>query len=301
MRFEYPGPAGCPPAITKYYRQLILISVPFYFILFGVAFFYLHKWKGKKDASHYMGTTKSAFNAGSRGFALGNLQDSLNSRYAGFAKIEDSIRYEHRNDALHSIDSLQYYITRRIVTDTIHIRPDSSLIAYDKALAATGQSISQLFHRLRDTTTEVGERFIISISQHIPYYLNYSTGNSLHTIDDLQYILLLENYLAELSKQAGAQSQAQLGLQLQAMQLKGMVLLLSLFFTLFSLFVYLSICRRLLQAKQSDDAKEVSTLSNNLWLYLTVIVWLLVPLFKPVKDADIDVKQTYKAHTMGNF
>ena len=165
----------------------------------------------------------------------------------------------------------------------------------------TGQSINQLFHVLRDTTVEVGERSIIFFAQHIPFWPNYSPGHPMTTIDDLRYIELLRTSLGELSKEVGAQSQAQLGLQLQAVQLKGMVLLMSLFFTLFSLFIYLSICKRLAQAKARADVREIITLSNNLWLYLTIIVWLLVPLFKPVKDADIDVKQTYKFHTwVGN-
>jgi hypothetical protein len=302
MQFEYPGPAAARPvAITKYYRQLILVSVPVYLVIFIGAFLYLNKWQDKKGASHYVGKSKSAFNAGSRGFALGSLKDSVDSRYASLGKIEDSIRYNHRHDALDSIDAVKYYVTGKILSDTIHIKPDSALVAYYQALVDSGQSINKLFRRLRDTSVDVGERSIIYSSQHIPFFPNYAPNHPINSIDDLHYIQLLKNDLAQLSKEVDTQSQAQLGLQLQGVQLKGMVLLISLFFTLFSLFVYLSICKRVLQVKQSDDAREITALSNNLWLYLTIIVWLLVPLFKPVKDADIDVKQTYKTHTFGGY
>jgi hypothetical protein len=302
--YEYPDAAGrprailnCPRAILNYYRQMMLVSVPVYLILFVVAALYLNKWQDKKSVSHYAGKSKSAFNAGSRGFALGNLKDSLDNRYTALGSIGDSIRYDHRHDALDSVDHVQYYITRNLVSDTLHIKPDRALVAYYLALADTGQSINQLFHQLRDTTRDVEEQRITFYAQHIPAWADYSPVQPMTTIDDLRYIELLRSFLAELSKEVDAQSQAQLGLQLQAVQLKGMVLLMSLFFTLFSLFIYLSICKRLAQAKARADVKDIITLSNNLWLYLTIIVWLLAPLFKPVKDADIDVRQTYKFHT----
>jgi hypothetical protein len=299
--YEYPDAAARPRAILNYYRQMMLVSVPVYLLLFVVAGLYLNKWQDKKSVSHYAGKSKSAFNAGSRGFALGDLKDTLDNRYAALGSIEDSIRYDHRHDALDSVDQVQYYITRNIVSDTLHIKPDTALVAYYVALADTGQSINQLFHELRDTTLDVGERRIAFFAQHIPAWADYSPGHPMTTTDDLRYIELLRIFLAELSKEVDVQSQGQLGLQLQAVQLKGMVLLMSLFFTLFSLFIYLSICKRLAQAKARADVREIITLSNNLWLYLTIIVWLLAPLFKPVKDADINVKQTYKFHTwVGN-
>jgi hypothetical protein len=298
--YEYPDAADRPRAILNYYRQTLLVSIPFYLILFVAAGLYLNKWQDKKSVSHYTGRSKSAFNAGSRGFALGNLKDTLDTRYAALGSIEDSIRYDHRHDALDSVDAVQYYVSRRIAPDTIHISPDPALVAYYRACTDSGQAINLLFHLLRDTTVEVGERAIIHFAQHIPFWPDYSPGHPMTTIDDLRYIELLRADLAELSKEVDAQSQAQLGLQLQAVQLKGMVMLMSLFFTLFSLFIYLSICKRLAQAKPRADVREITTLSNNLWLYLTIIVWLLVPLFKPVKDADINVKQTYKFHTWGS-
>jgi hypothetical protein len=299
--YEYPDEARRPRAIVNYYRQMMLVSVPVYLLLFVVAGLYLNKWQNKKSVSHYAGKSKSAFNAGSRGFALGDLKDTLDNRYATLGNIEDSIRYDHRHDALDSVDQVQYYITRNMTSDTLHIKPAPALVNYYLALADTGQSINQLFHQLRDTTRDVGERRIAFLAQHIPAWAAYSPGQPMTSIDDLRYMELLRNFLAELSKEVDVQSQGQLGLQLQAVQLKGMVLLMSLFFTLFSLFIYLSICKRLAQAKTRADVREIITLSNNLWLYLTIIVWLLAPLFKPVKDADIDVKQTYKFHTwVGN-
>jgi len=53
-----------------------------------------------------------------------------------------------------------------------------------------------------------------------------------------------------------------------------------------------------------DQEKAVAgatSVVNSLWICLTVIVWLLVPLFKPVKDADIDTKAVYKTHTLANW
>ena len=112
---------------------MLLVSIPFYLILFVAAGLYLNKWQDKKSVSRYTGVSKSAFNAGSRGFALGDLKDTLDSRYAALGSIEDSIRYDHRHDALDSVDAVQYYVTGRVtglvVPDTIHIKPDPALVA----------------------------------------------------------------------------------------------------------------------------------------------------------------------------
>jgi hypothetical protein len=106
-----------------------------------------------------------------------------------------------------------------------------------------------------------------------------------------------------------------LGLQLRSVQIKGIILLVTLFFTMLSLYIYLSIDQRLQDAALDflndrkrlgeavsekmiiDQEKTVAgatSVVNSLWICLTVIVWLLVPLFKPVKDADIDTKQSIR-------
>jgi len=52
---------------------------------------------------------------------------------------------------------------------------------------------------------------------------------------------------------------------------------------------------------QEKAAAGATSVVSSLWICLTVIVWLLVPLFKPVKDADIDTQQIYKIHTLANW
>jgi hypothetical protein len=143
-----------------------------------------------------------------------------------------------------------------------------------------------------------------------------------HYRADLRQAEFLRTILQSLSAKVGAESQAQLGLQLRSVQLKGIILLVTLFFTMLSLYIYLSIDQRLKSTALDflndrkrlgeavpeqmlmDKEKAVAgatAVVNSLWICLTVIVWLLVPLFKPVKDADIDTKQIYKIHTFANF
>jgi hypothetical protein len=98
--------------------------------------------------------------------------------------------------------------------------------------------------------------------------------------------------------------------------------LVTLFFTMLSLYIYLSINQRLESGMLDalNDRKRLgeevaesalinqekavggaTAVTNSLWICLTVIVWLLVPLFKPVTDADIDTREIYRVHTLSNF
>jgi hypothetical protein len=213
---------------------------------------------------------------------------------------------------------------------------DSAFVSYCAALIDLRKSIGQLSSHLGNPSREVLTDSIDSMATRVPVLtlggrgagggvgtgVASGSGPLQHYRADLRYTEFLRGILQSLSAKVAAESQAQLGLQLRSVQIKGIILLVTLFFTMLSLYIYLSIDQRLQDAALDflndrkrlgeavsekmiiDQEKTVAgatSVVNSLWICLTVIVWLLVPLFKPVKDADIDTKAIYKTHTLANW
>lgn len=118
-------------------------------------------------------------------------------------------------------------------------------------------------------------------------------------------------------------AQRGLGKRLRDNQLKITYLLLNVFLILISLYVFLKAdllikehqyegTKRLFElypnafefkteALGKEDKKNNSMrISGDIWLYITIAVWLLVPLFKPIEDAKIDTTAPFKMLTFGN-
>jgi hypothetical protein len=205
---------------------------------------------------------------------------------------------------------------------------DSAFVSYYAALIELRKSIGQLSSHLANPSREVLTDSIDSLATRVPVFsLGGGTGVSREWAAAAlsggpALCRISPEYPSGPLREVGAESQAQLGLQLRSVQIKGIILLITLFFTMMSLYIYLSIDQRLQDASLDllndrqrlgeavpvqtviDQEKAVTRatgIANSLWICLTVMVWLLVPLFKPVKDADIDTQQIYKIHTLANW
>ncbi|WPU91873.1 hypothetical protein SNE25_21385 [Mucilaginibacter sabulilitoris] len=75
---------------------------------------------------------------------------------------------------------------------------------------------------------------------------------------------------------------------------------MSIFFTTLSLYLYvntISKVQQLFEKPVEAEMKATAFISNRLWLFLTVIAWLLIPIFKPVIDAEINVSAPFISAT----
>jgi hypothetical protein len=332
--------------IRRYFDQLVLFTVLSFVLLFTVEFVYIIQWQKDKSKSHYLGTDQSSYYAGNRGFALIDLKDTIDDRVTAIGQLRDSIRYDHLGDMGDRGDMGDKGDMRGTgdsggIGDAAAIRDtlvDGAFVSYYTALIDLRKNIGQLSSHLANPSREVLTDTIDSIATRVPVFpLNgtgvgggtvVASGSGLglgplqHYRADLRYTEFLRAILQSLSAKVDAESQAQLGLQLRSVQIKGIILLVTLFFTMLSLYIYLSIDQRLqgttldflndrkrlgeavpeqMIIDQEKTVAGATSVVNSLWICLTVIVWLLVPLFKPVKDADIDTKAIYKMHTLANW
>jgi hypothetical protein len=134
-------------------------------------------------------------------------------------------------------------------------------------------------------------------------------------------------YVCSLEKQIDNTARERLGKQLRDTQTKGMFLLMGLFIALLALHIFLKINERTLRrsldnireekrlllayrSRLTDDSAvertligmekrvaESGGLTANSWLYITLVVWLLIPFFKPVEDDKIDTDAPFKMLT----
>jgi hypothetical protein len=310
--------------IRQYYQQLVLFTILLFLVLFAVQFVYLIQWESDKSKSLYLGSAQSSYYAGNRGFALLDLKDTLDDRMTALGAMRDSIVYAHIGDTAHTRDSAI----------------DGAFTSYCAALIDLRKSIGRLSSELANPAREVLTDTIDSMAMRVPVLMLNGVGSAngtgaangvgsangtgvlVHYRADLREMEFLQSILQSVDTKVNAESQAQLGLQLRSVQIKGIILLVTLFFTMLSLYIYLSIDQRLesttldalndrkrlgedvAESALIDQEKAVAgatDITNSLWIGLTVIVWLLVPLFKPVTDADIDTREIYRMHTLNNF
>ncbi|HEX9504175.1 MAG TPA: hypothetical protein VF974_07740 [Patescibacteria group bacterium] len=320
IRFQYPNPTDESRKITKHYQQMSLVTVVFFVVLFLLGFLYVCHWHHDKEKSAYAGNEKSAFDAGKRGFALLDLRDTLIDRYDSLADFLDSAHFRHLCDTLVAVDSGGYYLATQTTHDTVRVVPDDRLKQYAETLCTIHSGMDLLDKKLKDRRNEVVDDSIKLLASQVPTFRDVSAPADTSK-NPLNYGKLLGNLLNGLAREADKQSRIQLGLQLRSVQAKGLILLISLLFIVASLYIFLNICQRLQNEKvkefkdkttvgdpfvkeflvaAEDSKKEISDLSGGLWLYLSIIVWLLVPLFKPVKDADINTKQVFYNNTLAD-
>ena len=299
--------------IRRYFDQLVLFTVLAFALLFTVEYVYIIQWQKDKSQSHYLGIDQSSYYAGNRGFALIDLKDTIDARVSVVGELRDSLRYAHLGDSAGAGGTGD----AARASDSV---ADGAFVSYYAELIDLRKSIGQLSSHLANPSREVLTDSIDSLAGHVPVLT--LAGPLQHYRADLRYAEFIRSILQSLAAKISAESQAQLGLQLRSVQIKGIILLVTLFFTMLSLYIYLTIDQRLqgttldflnerkrlgeaVPEKMIIDQEKVvagaTSVVSSLWICLTVIVWLLVPLFKPVKDADIDTQQIYKIHTLANW
>ena len=306
--------------IRRYFDQLVLFTVLSFVLLFTVEYVYIIQWQKDKSQSHYLGIDQSSYYAGNRGFALIDLKDTIDARVSAVGELRDSLRYAHLGDLGGGAGDAAGAGAAGGAVRASDSVADGAFVSYYAGLIDLRKSIGQLSSHLANPSREVLTDSIDSLAAQVPVLT--LAGPVQHYRADLRYAEFIRNILQSLAAKISAESQAQLGLQLRSVQIKGIILLVTLFFTMLSLYIYLTIDQRLqgttldflnerkrlgeaVPEKMIIDQEKVvagaTSVVSSLWICLTVIVWLLVPLFKPVKDADIDTQQIYKIHTLANW
>ncbi|HYK46391.1 MAG TPA: hypothetical protein VEV83_14535, partial [Parafilimonas sp.] len=334
----------------QFYRSFVQFACPaiiMLFLLFAVGFFYLNNWEASKSEK------LSSKTAGDRGFALLDLKETIDAATKEIVAVQESWKQEQpaidlsesllRTPADHAIliDSVN-----GAGVDTAQAQADSAeqdttvnprTIAYARALNTLRKSLIQLLDTLprsptmgniaRDSTGEDSikeqiDKFPIKaqIDSLNNKFKQLSLPDSINA-KDLVFLEMERAVLNELSKRTEVGAQSQLGYQLRSVQAKGMMLLLSLFFTILALYIFLKMNEDIRSVQlegmeftkrrgdETDENKlsemkasvaDASKLSVTLWMFLTITAWLLIPIFKMVKDEEIDIRSPYKAVTFSN-
>lgn len=146
----------------------------------------------------------------------------------------------------------------------------------------------------------------------------------------LQYGNYLRNLQVVTTHLAGMidnEIKREIGDQLRYTQLIGTTLFVGLFFSLLALYLFVKMNSRLTDTElkhqkaakrrltatgghsserenvdiiKEREAEESSGLSNNIWLMITIIVWLLLPFLKPIDDDKIDLADPFKTLTFSD-
>ncbi len=230
-------------------------------------------------------------------------------------QIGDSLKHAARVDYL--ADS-----TSRATALHAQLNPHNKTIEYARVLDTLRKSLFAELNVAGDIKNDSGR--IDSVKEKIIALDNQLKQLRLPdsiNIKDLVYLEMQRGVLSELSKKTEATAQSQLGLQLRSVQAKGMMLLLSLFFTILALYIFLKTNQdirnvklqemlldkrignnpnELVLCEKEKRVSEMNSLSGTLWMFLTVTAWLLIPIFKMVKDDEIDIRSPYKAVTFSN-
>ena len=290
----------------KFFRSFIKFAAPailILVILFGVGFIYLDNWEASKNES------LSSKKAGDRGFALLYLAETIDSIQQNIAAVQDSLRSAKAANDLTNITGKDSSSGRKEI--------DSTLAAYGEYLVSELRKdlfteLNKISNIQEDSTGKDPVKISIDSSNDqlkrskrlvIPDTMNDK---------DIAYLEMERGVFVELSKNVKEVAQTQLGLQLRSVQAKGMMLLLSLFFTILTLYIFLNTIKdiqnfRLNELGDANKSAEIEEsvskagqLTGIFWIFLTVTAWLLIPIFKMVKDEDIDIKSPYKSVTFAN-
>jgi hypothetical protein len=334
----------------KFYRSFMQFACPaviMLILLFAIGFFYLNNWEASKSEK------LSSKTAGDRGFALLDLKETIDAATKEIVAIQESSKHEQAvSDLRDSLlgapanHAILIESANKTGVDTnqaqaeaekpeIEVNPGT--LTYARALDTLRTSLFRLLNKLpksptmgdiaRDSTGEdaVKERIDkLPIKAEIDSLDNKFKALSLPdsiNAKDLVYLEMARAVLNELSKRTEVAAQSQLGYQLRSVQAKGMMLLLSLFFTILALYIFLRMNQDIRSVQlqgmefekrlgeKTDEKKlsemeasvaDASKLSGTLWMFLTITAWLLIPIFKMVKDEEIDIRSPYKAVTFSN-
>lgn len=336
---------------NDYFWQLFLVSAVAYLFLAFTAFYFLRNWIKTKENNQFVSRTKSSHDAGLRAFALQRMDSVV------IAKVKDCQYLEDEYIVIHSQDSLQkmiadtannnqtkkdtFSIAKEVAktgskpkktvaaitvtnkADSINNKTDSiniNIVAYARHITRWEDSLTtKVLKKLKDTSQAVAVNEIDSFTTALNA-ITLTVRDSLSKTH-IRNIDIIKNNLFSLAATLEKAAQSQLGLQLRSVQAKGMIMLISLFFILLTLYIFIRLIQQIQGLelekmkndkkvnpgldeqsiiKQQECVDESSSVSAALWLFLSITAWLLIPIFKVVKDSDINVKDPYKSLTLSN-
>jgi hypothetical protein len=248
--------------------------------------------------------------------------DSVNAVAARLAVVDD-VLYHLLHDIKEGIDTL----AKRPVNLSGR-RPDMALAAVDRQ----HQDVSRICGLLASTidTLNHREKALSDSAIFLPDSLKQKSRDSDIAILKVNYgnymhgLQLLTDHLAN---NIDNEIKKEIGDQLRYTQLIGTPILFGLFFSLLSLYIFLKINSRLtnkeltqqkmtkrrltatgdhsperedLDIAKEQEVEESSELTNNTWLFITIVVWLLVAFFKPIDDNKIDLAEPFKTLTFSD-
>jgi hypothetical protein len=285
--------------LIKFIMPTILVCVLFYII----AGFFIHNWMKENNKRNSKSNEIYAFEAGRRSFAFQSLNDSVIKVNNKFASIEDDA-YEKQFDL--SLDTLKWRKKNPQTTARDSTFEHVGLLIYLDSLRNWNNGLDTILKTLEvhpDTVTAN------DIKQQIPKSLQPPDSlfeDILTHKPDIEIVGKIREFLGAISGKLIKVSKSEMGIQLRAVQTKGMLMLISLFLTLLSLYVFLKIVNKtqVIFAKEDGDKsnqEESGKAANSLWLLITITVWLLVPIFKPVKNEEINLSSPYKSPTFSGM
>lgn len=321
--------SSCSPAVMgsakKYLSQMFFFSVMFFVIFFTATGCFLHNWIKVKDQKHTINL--SAFNAGNRAFELESMSHAISKKITDCGNSSDNYNYTSIGKDLDTIhiqlfnSNCAYYLPAGKAEDTIWINhPNTTLRLFVDTVNMLGKQLNTILDSISNGNPDSVS--ICSIN-HITIRLDslYFFDTARLSKDDNVYVGILKTSLVRLSKRIDKVTKNQLGLQLRSVQAKGLVMFIGLFFTILALYIFIGTIQKIqileleelrqnkridaeqLEAPIIDKENEVAdstSISNNLWLFLTILAWLMVPILKLVKDEEINLKKPYQSFTLNN-
>jgi hypothetical protein len=272
----------------KSYASSIVIGIS----LFVVALLFLNHWiENRFDGEKRLASSE----AGHLGFSLQYINEVIGSRvrYIDSLSEDDSV----------STDEHQLESTAKRGTIMVNAAKDSSIyIIQNTKLKAWGAEVSRFQDSVQPplSKTDLNNQAKFSVSKFFPPSTKIADNAPL-TKGDVHYLKMLKRAFLQTSQKLNKSTKFLLGIQLRSVQAKGMLMLMSVFFTSLSLYLYVSLISRVQQLQKKPDEEEIFTstfVSNRLWLFLTVIAWLLIPIFKPIIDDNINVNAPFLSTTV---
>ncbi len=294
--------------VTRVFLRAYFSSILIGSLLFFVAGLFLNNWNNNRQEMAGKPAVSSR-EAGLRGFRLQDMNENIQQEVAYIDSLEDVAAYDAE---ISNIAKIGKNATIRLKEEN-----DTLLHVYYKNLLTWGENISAFDHSVTSLLAQLKNQD--SLRQDIPLLLIDRPEILPHCLDKggRKYLEVLKLNLSGTSRKLEKATQSLLGIQLRSVQAKGLLLLISLFFTVLSLHLYVRLINNIqilqlaerkeqaltempnpfLDAAREEDAETSGRISTNLWVFLTITAWLLIPIFKPVVDAEIDVKAPFVTAT----
>jgi hypothetical protein len=256
----------------------------------------------------------------------------FNPAFTGVLHIVDSVTVLLMVD-----EDRQYHRLRKIGARINRVPNDSTvsrdfLVVLNKELDSLRKGVasdSSLVADIIDTLNE-REKSLPDSASYLPSTLAKDTAEQERAAlrnnygNYLRELQAMTNYLVE---DFNRDIREEVGDQLRYTQLIGTPVLLGLFLSLLSIYIFLKMNSRLTQKEldaltqarrrltaigsvspdrentgitkeeETDEAKE---LCGNIWLFITIVVWLLAAFFKPIDDDKIDLADPFKTLTFSD-